>query len=159
MYRPTTRTSEKCIACFPRLEGKDETISPDGAPTESRCMSACVGKIRMQGLVKIDEEGGWVKDPKNPLYYLVRERQVALPLYAQFGTEPNGYYIPPRWVPRNYLQQMFGPGVEVEPAINMARQSLYRFAAISLLDPRYGRVSGGLWPAIFSGWLVGTAMA
>ena len=112
MYRPTTRTSEKCIACFPRLEGKDETISPDGAPTESRCMSACVGKIRMQGLVKIDEEGGWVKDPKNPLYYLVRERQVALPLYAQFGTEPNGYYIPPRWVPRNYLQQMFGPGVE-----------------------------------------------
>ncbi|MAD79692.1 MAG: hypothetical protein CMJ50_02450 [Planctomycetaceae bacterium] len=28
--------------------------------------------------------------------------------------------------------------VEVEPAINMARQSLYRFAAISLLDPRSG---------------------
>jgi nitrate reductase beta subunit len=27
-------------------------------------------------------------------------------------TEPNGYYIPPRWVPRGYLYQMFGPGVE-----------------------------------------------
>jgi hypothetical protein len=111
MYRPTTRTSEKCIACFPRLEGKDAEISPTGAPAETRCMSACVGKIRLQGLVKI-EEGAWAKDPENPLYYLVRERQVALPLYPQFGTEPNGFYIPPRWVPRGYLTQMFGPGVD-----------------------------------------------
>src|SRR5712692_3757999 len=36
----------------------------------------------------------------------------ALPLYPQFGTEPNGFYIPPRWAPRDYLIQMFGPGVE-----------------------------------------------
>jgi nitrate reductase beta subunit len=41
----------------------------------------------------------------------VKEEKVALPLYPQFGTEPNGYYIPPRWVPRPYLEQMFGPGV------------------------------------------------
>jgi nitrate reductase beta subunit len=75
-------------------------------------MSACVGKIRLQGLVKIDENGAWAKDPQNPLYYLVRERHVALPLYPQFGTEPNGFYIPPRWVPRGYLVQMFGPGVD-----------------------------------------------
>jgi nitrate reductase beta subunit len=74
-------------------------------------MSACVGKIRLQGLVKIDD-GAWTADPTNPLYYLVRERQVALPLYPQFGTEPNGFYIPPRWAPRNYLVQMFGPGVD-----------------------------------------------
>jgi len=112
MYRPSTRTSEKCIACYPRLEGKDATISPEGAPAETRCMSACVGKIRLQGLVEIEKEGGWKKDPKNPLYYLIREREVALPLYPQFGTEPNGYYIPARWVPRDYLVQMFGPGVE-----------------------------------------------
>ena len=112
MYRPTTRTSEKCVACYPRLEGKDTTISPDGAPCETRCMAACVGKIRLQGLVKIDEDGTWAHDPQNPLYYLIRERKVALPLYPQFGTEPNGFYIPPRWVPRGYLLQMFGPGVE-----------------------------------------------
>jgi nitrate reductase beta subunit len=112
MYRPTTRTSEKCIACFPRVEGRDPTVSPTGAPAETRCMSACVGKIRLQGLVKIGDDGAWAKDPKNPLYYLVRERQVALPLYPQFGTEPNGFYIPPRWVPRGYLVQMFGPGVD-----------------------------------------------
>ena len=43
---------------------------------------------------------------------MIRERQVALPLYPQFGTEPNGFYIPPRWAPRDYLVQMFGPGVE-----------------------------------------------
>ncbi|GMQ80195.1 MAG: hypothetical protein BMS9Abin04_147 [Planctomycetia bacterium] len=112
LYRPSTRTTEKCVACFPRLEGKDETISPTGAPAETRCMSACVGKIRMQGLMQIDADGQWVEAPDNPLYYLIRQRQIALPLYPQFGTEPNGFYIPPRWVPRNYLVQMFGPGVD-----------------------------------------------
>lgn len=75
-------------------------------------MAACVGKIRLQGLVEVDAHGQWVEDPRNPLYYLIRERQVALPLYPQFGTEPNGFYIPPRWVHRGYLTQMFGPGVE-----------------------------------------------
>jgi nitrate reductase beta subunit len=112
MYRPTTRTSEKCIACYPRLEGRDDAITPDGTPIETRCMSACVGKIRMQGLVKISEDGTWAREPEHPLYYLIRERNVALPLYPQFGTEPNGFYIPPRWVPRPYLEQMFGPGVK-----------------------------------------------
>ncbi|MBW7906549.1 MAG: 4Fe-4S dicluster domain-containing protein [Phycisphaerae bacterium] len=111
IFRPNTGTSEKCVACYPRLEGRDPELSPNGEPCETRCMTACVGKIRMQGLVRIEEDGAWAKDPQNPIYYLVRERQVALPLYPQFGTEPNGFYIPPRWVPRPYLIQMFGPGV------------------------------------------------
>src|SRR4030065_525691 len=50
--------------------------------------------------------------PGAPVHYLVREEEVALPLYAQFGTEPNVYYIPPRWAPRKYLKQLFGPGVD-----------------------------------------------
>jgi nitrate reductase beta subunit len=112
MYRPTTRVSEKCIGCYPRIEGRDPELSPDGAPLETRCMTACVGKIRLQGLVKKTREDTWANVPDNPLHYLIRERQIALPLYPQFGTEPNGYYIPPRWVPRPYLTQMFGPGVE-----------------------------------------------
>jgi nitrate reductase beta subunit len=112
MYRPSTNTSEKCVGCFPRIEGKDPTLSPRGAPCETRCMSACVGKIRLQGLVEIEPDGTWKKTPDSPLYFLIRERQVALPLYPQFGTEPNGFYIPPRWVPRGYLTQMFGPGVD-----------------------------------------------
>lgn len=112
MYRPSTNTSEKCVGCFPRIEGKDPTLSPNGAPCETRCMSACVGKIRLQGLVQIEPDGTWTKKSDSPLYFLIRERQVALPLYPQFGTEPNGFYIPPRWVPRGYLTQMFGPGVD-----------------------------------------------
>ncbi|MBI1737304.1 MAG: nitrate oxidoreductase subunit beta, partial [Candidatus Rokubacteria bacterium] len=110
MYRTTTRASEKCIGCYPRVEGKDPLS--DGVPMETRCMTACVGKIRMQGLVKIGPDGQWAEDRAHPLYYLVKVAKVALPLYPQFGTEMNGYYIPPRWVPRPYLRQMFGPGVD-----------------------------------------------
>jgi len=110
LYRPSTRVSEKCIACYPRVEGKDP--ESDGAPMETRCMGACIGQARMQGTVKLGKDGEWANDEKHPLYYLVKKAKVALPLYPQFGTQPNGYYIPPRWVPRKYLLQMFGPGVE-----------------------------------------------
>ncbi len=110
MYRPTTRTSEKCIGCYPRVEGTDPLT--EGMPMETRCMAVCVGKIRLQGLVQVEKDGSWTKDPTHPLYYLVHEEKIALPLYPQFGTQPNIYYIPPRWVPRPYLRQMFGPGVD-----------------------------------------------
>jgi nitrate reductase beta subunit len=110
LYRPTTRTSEKCIGCYPRVEGLD----PDthGEPMETRCMAACIGQVRMQGLVKTAPDGTWAEDRHHPLYYLVHVAKVALPLYPQFGTSPNGFYIPPRWVRRDYLRQMFGPGVD-----------------------------------------------
>ncbi len=101
MYRPTTKVSEKCIACYPRVEGREPLTG--NKPTVTRCIAACVGKIRLQG---------WVDDPNSPVYYLVHEEQVALPIYPQFGTEPNVYYIPPRWAPRKYLHQLFGPGVD-----------------------------------------------
>ncbi len=110
MFRGTTRTSEKCVACYPRVEGEDPLT--EGLPMEPRCMAVCPGKIRLSGLVEVAEDGRWVEDPQNPLYYLIRVEKVALPLYPQFGTEPNVYYIPPRWVPRAYLHQMFGPGVD-----------------------------------------------
>ncbi len=111
MFRATTRVSEKCIACYPRLEGKDPLSN--GKRMETRCMTSCVGKIRLQGLVPIDRQTGqWKDDSSHPLVFLVKKEKVALPLYAQFGTEPNGFYIPPRWVPRPYLRQMFGPGVD-----------------------------------------------
>ncbi|HOB32754.1 MAG TPA: nitrate oxidoreductase subunit beta, partial [Verrucomicrobiota bacterium] len=109
-YRGNTRTSEKCIACYPRVEGRDP--SGGGLPMITRCMSACIGHIRLQGLIELNQDGTWKEARNNPLYYLVHVAKVALPLYPQFGTEPNGYYIPPRWVPRPYLRQMFGPGVD-----------------------------------------------
>jgi nitrate reductase beta subunit len=122
MYRGNTRVSEKCIACYPRIEGRDPLS--DGVPMETRCMSACVGKIRLQGLVKVDADGSWANDPTNPMFYLVRVEKVALPLYPQFGTSPNVYYIPPRWVPKAYLHQMFGPGVDnaIERYTNPSRE-------------------------------------
>ncbi len=110
MYRPTTRVTEKCIGCFPRIEGKDPESG--GQPMETRCMASCIGQIRLQGLVKMNQDGNWTEDRYNPIYYLVHVAKVALPLYPQFGTEPNGYYIPPRWVPRAFLKQMFGSGVD-----------------------------------------------
>lgn len=110
MYRGTTRTSEKCVACYPRVEGSDPLS--DGVPMETRCMAVCPGKIRLNGLVDIAQDGSWVNNPSHPLYYMIQVERVALPLYPQFGTEPNIYYIPPRWAPRPYLRQMFGPGVD-----------------------------------------------
>ena len=124
MYRGNTRVSEKCIACYPRVEGKDP--ESDGDPMETRCMAACIGQMRMQGLVAVNPDGTWAEDRQNPLYYLVHVAQVALPLYPQLGTQPNGYYIPPRWVPRPYLRQMFGPGVDraIERYLNPDRELL-----------------------------------
>ena len=98
MYNSSSRATEKCIACYPRVEGQEVT----------RCTAACVGNIRMQGWISTPEES----DKTNPIDYLVHERKIALPLYPQFGTEPNVYYIPPRWAPKSFLRQMFGPGVE-----------------------------------------------
>ncbi len=123
MYRPNTRVSEKCVGCYPRVEGSDPLT--EGVPMETRCVATCVGKIRMQGLVRI-ENGEWAADRNNPLYFLVRVEKVALPLYPQFGTEPNIYYIPPRWVPRPYLRQMFGPGVDeaIDRYTNPSRELL-----------------------------------
>ena len=124
MFRGTTRTSEKCTACYPRIEGQEALT--DGRPTETRCMASCVGKIRLQGLVNVNDDGSWAEDRQNPLYYLVQVEKVALPLYPQLGTGPNGFYIPPRWVPREYLRQMFGPGVDaaIEKYVAPSRELL-----------------------------------
>jgi nitrate reductase beta subunit len=97
-YNPMTGTSEKCIACFPKIE---QGLQP-------QCFVNCIGKIRL---------AGWISRPKearadNPIDYLVHVRKVALPLFPQFGLEPNVYYIPPVHVPAPFLEQMFGPGVE-----------------------------------------------
>lgn len=124
MYRGNTRITEKCIACYPRVEGKDP--ESNAKPMETRCMAACIGQMRLQGLVKMNEDGNWTEDRYNPIYYLVHVAEVALPLYPQLGTAPNGYYIPPRWVPRPYLRQMFGPGVDtaIERYTNPDRELL-----------------------------------
>ncbi len=95
-FNPATGTSEKCIACFPKIE---QGIQP-------QCFVNCIGKIRLQGWINPPERAR----PENPIDYLVHTRKLALPLYPQFGLEPNVYYVPPIHVPDAFLVQMFGPG-------------------------------------------------
>jgi len=97
-FNLVTRISEKCICCYPLVE--------DGK--QPRCVESCIGKIRLQGMLSHPQS----PRADNPLDYLVLVRKVALPLYPQFGLEPNVYYIPPINVPTQFLRQMFGPGVD-----------------------------------------------
>jgi nitrate reductase beta subunit len=96
-FNPMSGTSEKCIACYPKME---QGVAP-------QCFENCIGKIRMAGTISTPDK---VRED-NPIDYLVHVRKVALPLFPQFGLEPNVYYIPPIHVPQRYLTQMFGPGV------------------------------------------------
>ncbi|MEN6494688.1 MAG: 4Fe-4S dicluster domain-containing protein [Thermoguttaceae bacterium] len=96
-FNPLTGTSEKCIACFPKIE---QGLQP-------QCFVNCIGKIRLAGWLSPPEKA----QPDNPLDYLVHVRKVALPLFPQFGLEPNVYYIPPIQAPDAFLTQMFGPRV------------------------------------------------
>ncbi|MBI2886431.1 MAG: dehydrogenase [Chloroflexi bacterium] len=98
MYNITTRVSEKCIACYPRVE---QGLQP-------YCTVGCIGRIRVNGWIHAPQEA----DLENPVDFLVHGRKVALALYPQFGLMNNIYYVPPIHVPAGYLRQMFGPGVE-----------------------------------------------
>ncbi|KKM12073.1 chemotaxis protein CheY [Clostridiales bacterium PH28_bin88] len=119
--------SEKCIFCFPRVE--------QGVPPA--CVGQCPGRIRFFG---------YLDDREGPVYKLVKEFQVALPLHPELVTEPNVYYIPPLSPPRvdaqgrpggegripvEYLESLFGPQV---------RQVLSRLEA-ELAAARLGKPS------------------
>ena len=95
-FRKDTKKSEKCIACYPAIENDKQT----------QCVQNCIGKIRLFGF-KNDYRKA---DEDNPIDYLVHVKKLALPLYPQFGLEPNVYYIPPVNVPENFNRQLFGPG-------------------------------------------------
>src|SRR3972149_4825110 len=125
MFNAYTRLGEKCIGCYPRVEGKGPLFA--GTPGEPRCMAACVGKIRLQGLVRLNADGSWAEDRQHPLHFLVRVAKVALPLYPQFGTPPNVSYVPPRWGPPPYLRQMF-----FETTINGRKGELFNDPVIGL---------------------------
>ncbi len=97
-FNMVTRVSEKCIGCYPLVEKGEQP----------RCVQTCIGKIRMQGFLSTKEEAR----ADNPIDQIVHFKKMALPLYPQFGTEPNVYYVPPIHVPKEFLYQMFGPGVD-----------------------------------------------
>ena len=108
MYNPYTRTSEKCVGCYPAVE---QGIQP-------QCVVNCIGKIRVMGFINPP----WAAKADNPVDFLVHKKQIALPYYPQLGLEPNIYYIPPIHANRDYLHQMFGP--LVDGAIDRYKQLL-----------------------------------
>jgi nitrate reductase beta subunit len=97
-FNPMTGTSEKCIACYPKIE----------SGVQPQCFVNCIGKIRLAGWISKPENAR----PENPIDYLVHIRKLALPLFPQLGLEPNVYYLPPIHAPIPFLRQMFGPGAE-----------------------------------------------
>ena len=113
-----SKKSQKCIFCFPRLE--------DGTPPA--CVGQCPGRIRFFG---------YMDDKEGPVYKLVEEFKVAVPLHPEFGTEPNVYYIPPLSspkvgskgelhppprIPQEYLEELFG--TEVGKVLERLKQEI-----------------------------------
>lgn len=97
MFNVETRISEKCVGCYPKIEQGEMP----------QCVTNCIGKIRLAGFVSTPDNSR----KENPVDYLIHEKKLALPLYPQFGLEPNIYFIPPIHVPITFQEQMFGPGV------------------------------------------------
>jgi DMSO reductase family type II enzyme iron-sulfur subunit len=101
-------TSQHCIGCFPRLE---HGVAP-------ACVRQCPGRAVFVGFR--DSGDGAV-------HTLVERYKVALPLHAEWNTQPNVFYVPPlsafvarpdgtidesqRRIPLSYLESLFGPGV------------------------------------------------
>jgi DMSO reductase family type II enzyme iron-sulfur subunit len=80
-YNPLIKKVEKCIFCFPRVE---KSIA-------QACARQCVGRIR---------QVGYLDDHEGAVYKLVHQWEVALPLRADFGTQPNVFYVPPLSPPK-----------------------------------------------------------
>ncbi|WP_254766728.1 4Fe-4S dicluster domain-containing protein [Salinilacihabitans rarus] len=112
-YNAMTKLSEKCIFCYPRIEG----AGPDDEVHGPACATECPPQLRFVGF--LDDEDG-------PIYRLVEEWEVAVRLHPEYRTQPNVYYIPPYAppqhnddgetvdvdrIPREYLRELFGPAV------------------------------------------------
>lgn len=102
--------SQKCIGCYPRIE---KGVLP-------ACAAQCVGRIRFVS---------YRDDVDGPVYKLVDQWKVALPLHPEYGTKPNVFYVPPinttpstfkddgslgdsPRIPISYLESLFGHEVQ-----------------------------------------------
>lgn len=119
-FNTVTRVAQKCIFCLPRIEKEVATA----------CSRQCPGRVRFLG---------YRDDPNGAIHKLVSKYGVALPLHAEFGTDPNVFYVPPLSPPRfdedgnldtsqripiEYLESIFGSGVR--SALNTIEQEMER---------------------------------
>jgi complex iron-sulfur molybdoenzyme family reductase subunit beta len=130
-FNPLFKRSEKCIFCYPRIE--------QGLPPA--CAQQCVGRIRFVG---------FLDDADGPVYKLVTKWKVALPLHAEFGIQPNVYYVPPlspfkydaegkltneRRIPDEFVIKLLGPRVpEALAVLEAEREKKRRGEASELMD-------------------------
>jgi len=143
-FNHVLRKSQKCIFCFPRIE---QGVAP-------ACARQCPGRLRFVGYV--DDVGG-------PIWKLVHEWKVALPLHPEYGTEPNVFYVPPMLPPRfdeegrfdeenprvpiEYLRYLFGPGVdEALATLHFEMEKKQAGKASELMDLLIARD----WKSLFS---------
>jgi len=110
-FNAVTGKGEKCIFCYPRIE----------KGVANACARQCPGRLRFVG---------FRQDPQGPIYKLVDQYKVAIPLHPEFGTEPNVFYVPPLAppkfdrrgrlldpvkdprIPLEYLRELFGDAVD-----------------------------------------------
>lgn len=130
-YNELEGVSQKCIFCFPRID--------KGVTTA--CSRQCPGRVRFVG---------YLDDPEGPIYKLVHDHKVALPLHSEYGTEPNVFYIPPLSppkiddegnptdeprIPNEYLISLFGEKVvDVLEKIKAERERCKDGAESELMD-------------------------
>lgn len=124
--------AQKCIGCYPRIE---QGVAP-------ACVRQCPGRAR-----HID----YMENRDGHAYKLVHEWKVALPLRADFGTEPNVFYVPPlsppafnergefvddtSRIPIAYLRELFGEGVDAAlDTITAERAKTTRGESSELMD-------------------------
>jgi ethylbenzene hydroxylase subunit beta/complex iron-sulfur molybdoenzyme family reductase subunit beta len=107
-FNHARKVAQKCIFCFPRTE----------QGVANACARQCPGRVRFVGY-RDDREG--------PIWKLVEQYKVALPLHPEYGTSANVFYVPPLAPPRfdengdidesqpriptEYLLSLFGPKV------------------------------------------------
>jgi len=136
-YNAVTKTSEKCLFCYPRIEGE----GPDDEVHPPVCASECTTQLRLVG---------YLDDRQGPIYKLVEEYEVALPLHPEYRTDPNVYYIPPlapdqhspdgetvdvERIPREYLERLFGPDVnDALETLQREREKVNRGGSSELMD-------------------------
>ncbi|MCC7412364.1 MAG: 4Fe-4S dicluster domain-containing protein [Gammaproteobacteria bacterium] len=133
-FNAATGRSEKCIFCYPRVE--------KGVPPA--CAAQCVGRIR---------HVGYRDDHDGPVWKLVDQYKVALPLHPEWATQPNVFYVPPtappafaadgrtagERIPRAFLESLFGPGVHQALAtLQTEREKKARGVASELMDTLIG---------------------
>ena len=130
-FDPLRQVSTKCIFCFPRIE---QGVAP-------ACARQCPGRLRFVGYLN-DEDG--------PIWKLVNEWRVALPLHPEYGLEPNVFYVPPLSppkldttgrptnqprIPLDYLIGLFGAGVaEALEVLRLEREKRRQGEESELMD-------------------------